>query len=279
MTSGFGSLLARRWASADSMLCVGLDPDPARLPGGMRGDPGAVADFCIAVVDAVAHLVCAFKPQIAHFAAIGAEDQLERLCSHVREHHPEVPIILDAKRGDIGDTAAHYATEAFDRYGAHAVTVNPWMGSDSLEPFLARTGRGVVVLCRTSNPGAGEFQDLEVDGEPLYLRVARTARDVWSKRTDVALVVGATFPEQLARVRRCAGDLPLLVPGVGAQGADAGSVVRNGIDSRGAGLVVNASRAVLYPDGAGPTASVEDHLSAVVVAAERLRTELASARP
>lgn len=279
MTPGFGSLLAGRWASADSMLCVGLDPDPARLPGPMRGDTGAVADFCIAVVEATAHAVCAFKPQIAHFSAIGAETQLERVCAHVREHHPDIPVILDAKRGDIGETATRYAAEAFDRYRAHAVTVNPYMGSDSLEPFLSRPGKGVVVLCRTSNPGAGEFQDLEVDGEPLYLRVARTARDVWAARTDVALVVGATVPHQLARVRECAGDLPLLVPGVGAQGADPAEVVRNGIDSAGQGLVVNVSRAVLYPDDAPPGASTADHMAAVAAAADRLRAELASARP
>jgi len=276
---GFRRLLEHRWSTADSMLCVGLDPDPDRFPGGMRGDADAIADFCIAIADATAEFACAFKPQIAHFAAVGAETQLESLCAHLRERYPDIPVILDAKRGDIGDTARMYAREAFDRYRVHAVTVNPYMGSDSLEPFLARADGGVVVLCRTSNPGAGEFQDLLVDGEPLYLRVADAARDVWSARTDVALVVGATSPAELARVRARVGSLPLLVPGVGAQGADPVAVVRNGLDERGAGLIVNASRAVIYPDGVPADATVEDHMEAAAGAAARIRDALAAARP
>lgn len=248
MTTSFTALLRQAWTRRDSMLCVGLDPDLSRLPEGIERTPAGVEAFCRQIVDATGDLVCAFKPQIAYFAAIGAERELERLCTHIRESHPDVPLILDAKRGDIGDTAALYAREAFERYGAHAVTVNPYLGTDSLEPFLSHAGRGVIVLCRTSNAGSGEFQSGLVEGAPLYERVARTAKDVWARRGEVALVVGATYPDELARVRSIVGDMALLVPGIGAQGGDVAAVVRAGRDSSGYGLIVNSSRAVLYAD-------------------------------
>ena len=244
----FLSLLQDRWTSAGSLLCVGLDPDPDKLPAAVRNQPASIAKFCVDIVDATAEFACAFKPQIAYFAAAGAEQQLEAVCEHIRTHHPAIPIILDAKRGDIGDTARMYAREAFERYGAHAVTVNPYMGGDTLAPYQEHEGRGIVVLCRTSNPGSGEFQSRVIDGEPLYKHVARRAADEWSKRGEVALVVGATYPAELAEVRAIVGDMPLLVPGVGAQGGDPVEVVRNGADSRGAGLIVNSSRAILYAD-------------------------------
>lgn len=248
MTTSFTALLRQAWTRRDSMLCVGLDPDLSRLPEGIERTPAGVEAFCRQIVDATGDLVCAFKPQIAYFAAIGAERELERLCTHIRDSHPDVPLILDAKRGDIGDTAALYAREAFERYGAHAVTVNPYLGTDSLEPFLSHAGRGVIVLCRTSNAGSGEFQSGLVEGAPLYERVARTAKDVWARRGEVALVVGATYPDELARVRSIVGDMALLVPGIGAQGGDVAAVVRAGRDSSGYGLIVNSSRAVLYAD-------------------------------
>lgn len=248
MTTSFTALLRQAWTRRDSMLCVGLDPDLSRLPEGIERTPAGVEAFCRQIVDATGDLVCAFKPQIAYFAAIGAERELERLCAHIRESHPDVPLILDAKRGDIGDTAALYAREAFERYGAHAVTVNPYLGTDSLEPFLSHAGRGVIVLCRTSNAGSGEFQSGLIEGAPLYERVARTATDVWARRGEVALVVGATYPDELARVRSIVGDMALLVPGIGAQGGDVAAVVRAGRDSSGYGLIVNSSRAVLYAD-------------------------------
>lgn len=248
MTTSFTALLRQAWTRRDSMLCVGLDPDLSRLPEGIERTPAGVEAFCRQIVDATGDLVCAFKPQIAYFAAIGAERELERLCTHIRDSHPDVPLILDAKRGDIGDTAALYAREAFERYGAHAVTVNPYLGTDSLEPFLSHAGRGVIVLCRTSNAGSGEFQSGLVEGAPLYERVARTATDVWARRGEVALVVGATYPDELARVRSIVGDMALLVPGIGAQGGDVAAVVRAGRDSSGYGLIVNSSRAVLYAD-------------------------------
>lgn len=231
------------------MLCVGLDPDPSRLPSPFDGAPDvpdATERFCREIVDATADVVCAFKPQIAYFASHGAEAQLERLCRYIRETYPDVLLILDAKRGDIGPTAEHYAREAFGRYGAHVVTVSPYLGGDSVEPFLRREGHGVFVLCRTSNPGSGDFQSLRVDGEPLYQRVARTVAGDWSKRGECGLVVGATYPEELRTVRALVGDMPLLIPGVGAQGGDVAATVAAGVDSAGLGMVINSSRAVLY---------------------------------
>ena len=243
------SFLARLRGASDrhrSLLCVGLDPEPARLPAHLRASPDAVFEFCRAIVDATADLVCAFKPQIAHFAAVGAEDALLRLIAHVHEHHPAVPVILDAKRGDIGSTAAHYASEAFDRYRADAATVNPYLGRDSAQPFLDRADRGVVILCRTSNPGSGEFQDLLVDGRPLYQHVAQQVASLWNGNGNCLLVVGATWPRELAEVRAIVGDMPFLVPGVGAQGGDVEAVVREGATADGAGLVISSSRAILY---------------------------------
>lgn len=270
---GFMQQLRTRWTDADTLVCVGLDPEPAKFPPHLREDPDAVFAFCRAIVDATADLACAFKPQIAHFAALGAEDALQRLIAHIHQAHPGVPVILDAKRGDIGSTAGHYATEAFDRYGADAVTVNPYMGRDSAEPFLARADRGVVVLCRTSNPGAGELQDLEVDGIPLYQQVAARVATQWNSNGNCLLVVGATWPRQLAEVRAIVGDMPFLVPGVGAQGGDAAEVVRHAATADGTGLLVSSSRAILYA-GQG-----EDFADAARAAATDLRDLINRHRP
>ena len=250
------------------MLCVGLDPDTAKFPDGVERSNAGVLDFCRRITDVTAEYACAFKPQIAYFAALGAERELERLCEHVRSNHPNVVLILDAKRGDIGPTAERYAHEAFERYGADAVTVNPYLGTDSLEPFLARSGKGVIVLCRTSNPGSGDFQSLVVDGEPLYERVARRAVSEWTRRGDVALVVGATYPAELARVRSIVGDMPLLVPGIGAQGGDVVATVKAGRDSTGFGMIINSSRAILY------ASSAADWSEAATRAAQRTRDEI-----
>ncbi len=227
------------------MLCVGLDPDPARMPAPLDGLPDAIERFCLAIVDATADLVCAFKPQIAYFASQRAEPALERICHHVRERYPDVTLILDAKRGDIGPTAEHYVREAFGRYAAHAVTVNPYLGTDSVEPYFAHGG-GVLALCRTSNPGGGDVQSLIADGRPLFAHVAELVATRWSELGDCGLVVGATYPEELAAVRAIAPELPILVPGVGAQGGDAAEVVRHGVDASGTGLIVSSSRAILY---------------------------------
>jgi orotidine-5'-phosphate decarboxylase len=257
---GFTEQLAAAERRADSMLCVGLDPDPARLPGAWRGDASRIFDFCAAIVDATKDLVCAFKPQIAYFAAHRAEDQLERLIAHVKRVAPEVPVILDAKRGDIGATAEQYAREAFVRYRADALTLSPFMGFDSIEPYLAYDGKGLILLCRTSNPGGSDLQSQRLvgaDGQPgelLYERIARLAAGPWNRSGQLGLVVGATFPAEIERVRALAPTLPLLIPGVGAQGGDAEATVRAGWRGTGSGsqrrssgpIVVNSSRAVLY---------------------------------
>ncbi len=250
----FVSALKNRWSTANSLVCVGLDPEPAKFPAHLRDDPDAVFMFCRAIVDATADLVCCFKPQIAHFAALGAEDALQRLIAHIHAAHPGVPVILDAKRGDIGSTAQNYAIEAFDRYGADAVTANPYLGRDSVQPFLDRADKGVVILCRTSNPGVSDFQDLMIgngDGSqgtqrPLYQQVAETVARDWNGNGNCMLVVGATWPEQLRTVREIVGKMPLLIPGIGAQGGDLESVMRNGLTPDGTGLVISSSRAILY---------------------------------
>jgi len=234
----------------NSLLCVGLDPDSARFPAHLAGRPDAIFEFCRAIVDATADLACCFKPQIAYFSARRAEDQLERIIAHIHDKHPDLPVILDAKRGDIGSTAELYAIEAFERYRADAVTVNPYLGRDSVEPFLAHRDKGVILLCRTSNPGGSDLQFLEVDGpngkERLYERVARLVAGEWNQHGQCALVVGATFPAEIRRVRELVGDMPLLVPGIGAQGGDVEATVKAGRNSTGMGLMINSSRAILY---------------------------------
>ena len=228
------------------MLCIGLDPEPARFPLAWRGDAARIFDFCAAVVDATHDLVCAFKPQIAYFAAHRAEDQLERLIAHIRATATGVPVILDAKRGDIGATAEQYAREAFERYRADAVTLSPFMGLDSLEPFLRHRDKGAILLCRTSNPGGDDLQAQVLEGgERVYERVARLAAGPWNRHGQLGLVVGATYPAEIARVRELAPTLPLLIPGIGAQGGDVEATVRAGW-RHDAPIVVNSSRAVLY---------------------------------
>ena len=263
----------------DSLLCVGLDPEPARFPGEWKDDPARIFDFCSAIVDATKDLVLAFKPQIAYFAAQRAEDQLERLMAHIRQVAPAVPVILDAKRGDIGSTAEQYAREAFVRYAADAVTLSPYLGFDALEPWLRYDGRGLILLCRTSNPGGADLQAQTVAATPatdgqagapsehLYERIARLAAGAWNRSGRLGLVVGATYPDEIARVRALAPTLPLLIPGIGAQGGDAAATVRAGwrggsaaiAQGVGAGtavggqfgsttgpIIVSSSRAVLY---------------------------------
>jgi orotidine-5'-phosphate decarboxylase len=246
-TMGFIDKLRARWRDADTLLCVGLDPDPAKFPDRFVNDPDALFAFCRDIADATAEYACAFKPQIAYFAAHNdGEAQLQRLIAHLNGAHPDVPVILDAKRGDIGSTAQQYACEAFERFGADAVTLNPYMGRDSADPFLQYNDRGCVFLCHTSNPGARDFQELLVDGAPLYQHIARTIAGEWNVDGNCALVVGATFPEELAVIRGIAGDMPLLIPGVGAQGGDVEAVVRNGKTADGTGLMINSSRGILY---------------------------------
>jgi len=227
----FTTKLANAIRQHDSLLCVGLDPDIGRFPGVLQGRSDAVFEFCRAIIDATASYACAFKPQIAYFAALAAEDQLQAICDYLNQNYPDIPIVLDAKRGDIGATAEQYAREAFERYKADAVTVNPYMGFDSIEPYLQWNEKGVIVLCRTSNPGGSDLQSLLVDGQ-----------------------VGATFPQEIAEVRKIVGEMPLLVPGIGAQGGDIEATVLAGQTRDGTGMMINSSRAILYAkqvDGEG----------------------------
>lgn len=246
----FNQQLQSAWASQGSMLCVGFDPDPKRLPPALQGKPEGIFEFCREIADATADLVCAFKPQFAYFASQRAEMQLEKLIKHLKEKYSHIPVILDSKRGDIGSTADHYAMEAFERYGADAITVNPYMGFDTIEPYLKHTGKGVIVLCRTSNPGGSDLQFLNVspNGQPLYLHVAKLAAQQWNSSGQISLVVGATFPEEIAKVRAIVGDMPLLIPGIGAQGGDIDATVKAGAISNkpGTGMIINSSRAILY---------------------------------
>ena len=251
-----------------SMLCVGLDPEPAKFPEAWRNEPARIFDFCAAIVDATKDLVCAFKPQIAYFAAQRAEDQLERLIGHIHGVAPGVPVVLDAKRGDVGSTAEQYAREAFERYQADAVTLSPFMGLDSIEPYMRYSGRGLLLLCRTSNPGGSDLQAQRlVGGDRVFEHIARLAAGEWNRGGQLGLVVGATFPQEIARVRELAPTLPLLIPGLGHQGGDAEATVRAGWRP-GAPIMVSSSRAVLYA-GAG-----SDFASAARRVAEASRVQL-----
>ena len=246
----FTQQLQSAWASQGSMLCVGFDPDPKRLPAVFQGKPEGIFEFCREIADATADITCSFKPQFAYFASQRAEAQLEKLTRYLKDQYPHIPVILDSKRGDIGSTADHYALEAFERYGADAVTVNPYMGFDTIEPYLKHAGKGVIVLCRTSNPGGSDLQFLNVspDGEPLYLHVAKLAEKQWNASGQISLVVGATFPEEIAKVRAIVGEMPLLIPGIGAQGGDIDATVKAGSipNKPGTGMMINSSRAILY---------------------------------
>jgi orotidine-5'-phosphate decarboxylase len=277
----FAEQLREAEARHRSMLCVGLDPEPARFPGAWRGDAGRILDFCSAIVEATHDLAIAFKPQIAYFAAHRAEDQLERLIDFIHARAPHVPVILDAKRGDIGATAEQYAREAFERYRADALTLSPFMGFDSVEPYLRYPGKGLFLLCRTSNPGGSDLQAQRLEGgDRLYERIARLAAGDWDRAAGgdgrLGLVVGATYPAEVARVRELAPTLPLLIPGIGAQGGDAEATVRAGWRGTAAGttgpIVVSSSRAVLYASAG------DDFTAAARRVAEATRAQLASLR-
>ncbi len=250
----FLDMLSAAERQNNSMLCVGLDPEPTKFPDHIKGDSNKIYDFCAAIVDATADLVNSFKPQIAYFAAHRAEGQLERLMEHMRRVAPHVPIILDAKRGDIGSTAEQYAIEAFERYGADAVTLSPFMGWDSVQPYLKYHGKGAFLLCRTSNPGGDDLQNqhlASVDGQPrVYEHIAKLAQGPWNLNGQLGLVVGATYPKEIERVRELAPTVPLLIPGVGARGGGAVATVKAGLRVSGGEttgpIIVNSSRAVLY---------------------------------
>ena len=256
----------------DSLLCVGLDPSLEKLPSQFNKLSHPYFEFGKAIVDATHDMVCAYKPQIAYYAARSAESELLETIRYIKENHPHIPIILDSKRGDIGATAEQYAIEAFDRFQADAVTLNPYMGLDCAEPFLKRADKGAIFLCRTSNPGAADFQELELDGRKLYEHVAGQIAGDWNYNHNCCLVVGATAPEQIARVRAIVGDMPLLVPGVGAQGGDVQQIIASGQAADGYGLVINASRSIIYASNGA------DFSHAVRAAARKLRDEINQCR-
>ena len=292
----FMQRLRARWEQVGTLLCVGLDCELDRLPRSVRGRQtellvkerdsdavqaeGALVTFNQAIVDATADLVCAFKPNSAFYEAHGPAGlrALIRTITYIHTRYPEVPVLLDAKRGDIGSTNAAYARAAFEVCGADAITLQPYLGREALKPFLDHAGHGCFILCRTSNPGAGEFQDARVRAagetteEPLFLTVARRVAEEWNTRGNCGLVVGATYPAELRQVRARAGDLPILVPGIGAQGGDLEATVRAGLDSQGYGLMLSASRSVIYASGE------LDFARAARREAQRLRAEIERVR-
>jgi orotidine-5'-phosphate decarboxylase len=244
----FMEKIRQAWIKNNSLVCVGLDPDIKKMPACLQDAKYPVFEFNKALIDATADLVCCYKPQCAYYSGQDVETELKMTMSYLKEAYPEIPVILDAKRGDIGPTAEMYAREAFDIFDADAVTVNPYMGLDTLKPFIDYTDRGTVILCRTSNPSSKELQDLICDGRPVYEHVAMLAQNKWNYNKNILLVIGATFPEELRRVRAICPEIPFLVPGVGAQGGDVQKVIESGLAADGLGLIINSSRGIIYAD-------------------------------
>jgi orotidine-5'-phosphate decarboxylase len=242
----FASRLAQAWKTSNSLVCVGLDPDIAKMPTRFAKSLQPIFDFNKEIIDATHDLVCAYKPQIAFYNAVGAEVQLEATIRYIRERAPHAIVILDAKRGDVGNTAAAYAQEAFARYNADAVTINPYMGEDSVRPFITSAERAAIVLCRTSNSGARDFQDLLIDGLPLYRHVAQRAASQWNQLKNILFVVGATYPEEMAALRQAHPEIPFLVPGIGAQGGDLKATLDCGLDINKQGLLISSSRGIIF---------------------------------
>lgn len=248
--SGFTDRLEQASKSTKSLVCVGLDPDPARLP------VSSVFEFNRAIVDATADLVCAYKPNLAFYEAMGLPglQELEKTVAHIRSAAPDAIIIGDAKRGDIGPSAQAYAKASFEMWGFDAVTVNAWGGQDTVSPFLEDASKGVFVWCRGSNPGSSDFQDSQIVTEegnmPLYQNMALACRE-WDTKGNLGLVVGATVPDQLQEVRAACPAMPLLIPGVGAQGGDLEAAVRLGTDHRGRAALINSSRGIIYASSGG----------------------------
>ena len=267
MKSSFYQRLSTRWKKAQSLVSVRIDPISRKLPALISGEKDSFFQFGKAIVESCAEHVCAFKLQFAHFAAEGRESELERLIEFIKLSYPDITVILDAKRGDIGSTADLYAAEAFKRYAADAVTVNPYLGFDSVDPFLEYADKGVILLCRTSNPSAIWIQDAESEGEKVFLKIARKAKE---RNVDgqIALVTGATYPEDLGLVRAIVRDMPLLVPGIGAQGGNLNAVLDNGLDSQKSGLLISSSREIIYASGGS------DFPEAASRAAEELRNKI-----
>lgn len=263
----FAEKLAASVKRSNSLVCLGLDPGVAKLPKAASNQ----FDFNKAIIDATSDVVSVYKPNSAFYEARGAEGvaDLKKTCDYLHEHHPEIPILIDAKRGDIGNTNAGYVEYVFDYLGADAVTVAPYMGHESLEKFLEREDKGIIVLCRTSNEGSGEFQSLMMDGEPLYKHVARQVATAWNSRGNCSLVVGATYPDELREVRDIVGpDMPLLIPGIGAQGGDLASTLAAGLNAGRTGLMISSSRAIIF------ASSGDDFAQAARAEATKLRDDI-----
>jgi len=268
----FSEKLYHRWKQKNTLVCVGLDTDPLKIPEHLSDEKYPLFAFNKAIIDATHDLVCAYKPQIAFYSAYGAENQLEMTFQYLRATYPDIPTILDSKRGDIGNTAEMYAKESFERFHADAMTVNPYLGGDSMEPFLSKHDRGIIILCKTSNPGSGDIQALKVDGEEIYQKVAYLAQNRWNLNNNICLVVGGTYPKELAKVRKMAPDIPILVPGVGAQGAKVKDIIKAGLTDDHTGLIINSSRKIIY------ASSDSDFADAAREATLSLRDEINSYR-
>lgn len=264
----FFERLQHAWTSSNSLVCVGLDPDVAKIPVRFANSSQRIFDFNKEIVDATHDLVCAYKPQIAFYNAVGAERELELTIQYIRKRAPNAIVILDSKRGDIGNTANAYAQEAFDRYQADAVTINPYMGEDTVRPFIKEAVHAAVILCRTSNSGARDFQDLLIEGKPLYQHVAQRAAREWNQLKNVLFVVGATYPEEMAQLRKAHPEVTFLVPGIGAQGGDLKATLDNGLDANKQGLLISSSRQIIF---AGDQAAIRK-------AAQTLRDEINALR-
>jgi orotidine-5'-phosphate decarboxylase len=258
-----------RARAIDSLLCVGLDSDLSLIPPRFHAEATPQFAFNRWIIDATHPNAAAFKINTAFYEARGAAgwQEMEQTIAYLHAQHPDILTICDAKRGDIGSTSSAYARAIFDHLGFDSVTLNPYLGRDALDPFLERADKGCILLCRTSNPGSGEIQSLLVDGQPLWLHVARKVAAEWNTLGNCMLVVGATYPDELRQVRAITPSMPLLIPGVGTQGGDVETTVRAGVDAQGRGMLINASRAILTSDDPGAAAaSLRDAIRNAVAA-------------
>lgn len=248
MTSPFVKKLEKLWAK-DKFLCVGLDSDYEKLPKSIKGTASErIFKFNKAIIDSTHDMVCVYKPNSAFYEAKGTEglEALIKTVKYIKENYPQIPVILDSKRGDIGNTNFGYLSSAFDEIKADAITLHPYLGRESIQPFLDRKDKGIIILVRTSNPGAGEFQDMKINGEPLYLTVAKKIAKGWNTNGNIGMVVGAPYPKEIGAIRKAVGDIPFLIPGIGKQGGDIQSTVKAGMDSRTWGMIINSSRDILF---------------------------------
>lgn len=232
----------------NSFVCIGLDSDVTKLPDKFQHHENAQSEFNKAIIDATHDLVCCYKPNSAFYESRGAKgiNELKLTCDYIRGIYPDIPIILDAKRADIGNTNKGYVQFAYEYLGVDAITLNPYLGQEAIKPFIDMSDKGAIILCKTSNEGSKEFQDLNVDGKKLYQIVAEKVAKEWNVSDNCSLVVGATYPEELKEVRTIVGDMTLLVPGIGSQGGDVEKTIRAGLNSKKAGLIINSSRSIIF---------------------------------